>query len=179
MDLRWGCPLPLIAAVSFISLISMATPAYAARGHNEALERTALPKLFHADLVEPGKTQIKDLQNLLGKPVRHIQESAHHEFFFYDLGAGASMDATVSVRAGVVEYVSYLCSESYSDIRKRFNGEASIQRAVSTQSNGLTSALSQVVYEGKGRAYVYEPRSYKVRACVAWEPGKKFDELGR
>ncbi|MBI3555136.1 MAG: hypothetical protein HY074_02585 [Deltaproteobacteria bacterium] len=151
---------------------------HAARNQTPPIEREAIAKVFRADLVEPGKTQLKDLPNLLGKPVRHVQETGHHDFYFYDLGEGASMDATVSVRAGVIEYVSYLCSESLSDIHKRFSGEASTQRSISTGVNGMTSTLTQVVYQSKGRAYVYEPRTYRVRACVAWEPGKKFEELG-
>ncbi len=173
-----GWVFPTIAALLFSTLSLRAVPVYAARNRGGSDERASLSKIFHADLVEPGKTQVKDLANLLGKPLRHVQESSHHDYYFYDLGEGAGMDATVSVRAGVIEYVSYLCSESLSDVRKRFSGDASIQRAISTGANGMSSNLTQVVYESRGRAYVYEPKSYKIRACVAWEPGKKFDELG-
>lgn len=87
------------------------------------------------------------------------------------------MDATVSVRSGVVEYVSYLCNESMSEVRSKFAGEASIVRSIEGGAVGLASSLTQVLYEGKGRGYLFEPRSQRVRACVAWAPGKKFDEL--
>ncbi|MBI3543634.1 MAG: hypothetical protein HY075_10210 [Deltaproteobacteria bacterium] len=150
--------------------------AWAARARPE---KVPVSKAFRAELVKPGETQSSELAGILGKPYRRVQETAHHEFYFYDLGEGATMDATVSVRSGVVEYVSYLCSESLSDVRQKFAGETAVNRALTTEGAGLTSTLQQVIYEGKGRGYIYEPKTFKVRACIAWAPGKKFDELSQ
>lgn len=175
-----GWCLPLITVVlSLISLISLmplslSPCALAARPAVRPLDRAG-DLTFRADLVEPGKTQTTQLKALLGQPVRVVRESPRHEFYFYDLGEGSTMDATLSVRNGVVEYMSYLCSDSIKDVHAKFSGEPSIQRTVSAAGSGYASSLTQVLYEGRGRGYLYEPRSLKIRACMAWEPGHKFE----
>jgi hypothetical protein len=140
----------------------------------------AVPKGgYRFDAVEPGRTQVGQLRDLLGKPYRRVQESMKHEFYFYDLGDGATMDATVSVRSGVVEYVSWLCNESIAQVKARYAGEQAIQRNVDVSMSGFSGALTQLLFESKGRGFIFEPKTSRIRACVAWEPGKKFDELGK
>lgn len=134
---------------------------------------------FHPDRIRPGETQSSELRKLLGKPIRVVREGATREYYFYDLGEGSTMDATVSVRGGVVEYVTYLCSESFKEIKSRHSGEQVHTRKVSRRESGYSRVLVEAMYEAKGKAYIYEPKNLKIRACVAWEPGRKFEELGR
>lgn len=158
---------------------SLAAAIFSASGLLWASVHPAAPKPFHAELIEPGKTTLAALHELVGKPARVLRESPHHEYLFYDLGQGAAMDATVSIRDGVVDYVSYLCDDKMRDVRAKFGTEPSSQRAILSSASGYASSLTQVLFESRGRGYVYEPKTMKVRACMAWEPGRKFEELGK
>jgi hypothetical protein len=168
-----------VAILTGASLFFSPPPALAARAKPGSGSSSAIHKEFRADLIEPGVTPASELGKLLGKPVRVVREPRGREYLFYDLGAGASMDATVAVRGGVVEYLTYLCSDNMGEVKGKFAGEPEVNRKLESGGAGYTSSLSQVLYEGKGRGFVYEPRTKRVRACVAWEPGKKFDEIGR
>ena len=148
----------------FLSLLHLSTTLWA------ATPRSAFP----ADMIEPGKTQSAELQALLGRPRRMVREN-HREIYIYDMGVGSNLDATVSMRAGVVESVTYLCNEKMAEVKNRFASEPASMRSIHSTANGL----AQVLFESRGRGYVYDPKSYRARVCVAWQPGKKFDELGR
>lgn len=133
---------------------------------------------FRPEQINPGQTDTASLKTMLGKPLRVVREGASREYYFYSLGEGSTMDATVSVRSGKVEYITYLCNESLKDVRAKYENEPSIQRTVEREANGFAGALNQIVYESRGRGYLYEPKTGKVRACMAWEPGRRFAELG-
>src|SRR5688572_9116932 len=64
---------------------------------------------FKADLVKPGKTSVAKLKEVLGKPRNVYRVGPTREYHFYDLGEGSTTDATISVKSGVVEYITYLC----------------------------------------------------------------------
>lgn len=134
---------------------------------------------FRPELVKPGTTDAASLAKLLGKPVRVVKDTPNHEYYFFDLDSSSAMDATVSVRKGIVEYITYLCDDSMRDVKGKFGDHPSVTRSVDTGGRGYAAHLTQVLYDSAGKGFLYEPRSLKVKACVAWEPGHKFDELGR
>lgn len=84
------------------------------------------------------------------------------------------MDATVLARAGLVEYVTYLCNESVRDMESRYGTAKRTERVITASGNAYVGALTQVMYPELGRGFLFEPRSKKVRACLAWTPGKEL-----
>jgi hypothetical protein len=136
------------------------------------------PKIFKADLIEPGKTQGSDLKKLMGRPMRMLRDGTR-EYYFYDLDSGSAMDATVSVKKGVVEYVSYLCGPTMKEVNAEFKGLTSTTHVVRTSGPGYSGSAQQILYPERGRGFLVEHKSRKVKACMAWEPGRKFEELGR
>lgn len=131
---------------------------------------------FSPEKVKPGQTSENELQAMLGRPIQVMREGTR-EYHFYRLGVGATMDATVALRGGVVEYVTYLCEETLDDVKSKFKDEQSVTSAVRGQGGGLSGALSQLTYPVQGKGFLYKPKSRKVKACVTWVPGRKFDEI--
>lgn len=132
----------------------------------------------HPELVEPGKTQVSKLSALLGKPYRVVREGPTREYHFYRLGNGSTMDTTVHIKSGVVEYMTYLCNETIEDIEAKYGSAKKTEKVVRKSGNAYIGALSQVTYPELGRGFIYEPKTKKVKACVAWEPGQKIDGIG-
>lgn len=132
----------------------------------------------HPELVQPGKTQVSKLGDLLGKPYRVVREGPTREYYFYRLGNGSTMDTTVHVKSGVVEYMTYLCNDSIGVIEAKYGAEKKNEKVIRKTGNAYIGALSQVIYPEIGRGFIYEPKTKKVKACVAWEPGQNIDSIG-
>lgn len=131
---------------------------------------------FTPESVKPGQTSDNELRTLLGRPAQVVREGTR-EYHFYQLGIGATMDATVALRGGVVEYVTYLCEETLESVKLKFKDEQSVTTGVRGQGAGLSGGLSQLTFPAQGKGFLYKPKSRKVKACVAWVPGRKFDEI--
>ncbi|MEW6057313.1 MAG: hypothetical protein AB1540_11945 [Bdellovibrionota bacterium] len=130
------------------------------------------------ELVKPGKTSVSELRQILGSPRSVVREGPTREYYFFDLGEGSTMDATISLRRGVVDYISYLCSESLKEVREKYGEKPSSTQTLRSKGIGYYRTFKQAIYEEQGRGFVYDSKSQKVKACLVWRPGEKFEELG-
>lgn len=141
-----------------------------------AARESTISKTFHPEAIKPGETDGAGVAAALGKPVQVVRDGGR-EYQFFKMGVGSTMDATVALRGGVVEYITYLCDETLESVKDKFKDEQGTSRPVRTEAPGLSGSLTQLTYSGAGRAFIYKPRSRKVRACVAWAPGRKLEDL--
>lgn len=140
-------------SIKHLALIAiLSTTAFAAKKPADYRE-------FPSEKLKPGETQVAELKKLLGAPIRSMREGSR-EYYFYDLGDGATMDATVLVKQGVVEYATFLCNDNLKEYRGQ---EREVQK--------LEGGLQQIMFTKIGKGFVVSARTMKVRACLSFKPG--------
>ena len=162
--------------LGIVSMMSMAS--YGRAVKNKRGSKVETPE-FRAESIVPGETPESKLLVLVGQPMR-VRRERGRVLYFYDVGLrGASMTATVSVRKGVVEWMTYFCDEPVKEVLSKYEGVKEGTVALSgVDKRSLRGGLRQLTVDEVGRGFVYSPRAEKVRVCLRWPTGKPFSEVG-